>query len=495
VTPATSLRILIDTNIFIAAEGDKRGTHIKSDLATKLYREATDLGHRLCLGAGVKDDFERIADPEHKQLRLRQLERYHVLKSIAVPEGFQARAGYPPGINAQSHVDMSLLLALERGAVQWLVTEDQRILPHAKALGLQDRVFSLRDATDVLARQRHRPVSIPAVDEVLGYELDRDDPIFDDFPDEYDIRAWLRDVVAPEDRPCLIMRSDGSPLDAVVILKEEKDETWGLDGKVLKVCTFKVAEHARGVKRGELLLWAIFEHARVNQYDTIFIEAYETKLEVTQLFEAFGFETVGSTHRPGEVVLAKRLEPSEADGELDPLAFNVLLGPGALRPDRFFVVPIIPLWHRSLFPVVNEAGQLSLYDNNLTDHGNAIRKAYVCRSPSNELSAGDTILFLRTRENQRVLVVGVVEQTLRSSSPTEILSFTGQRTVYTPDEIDSMCRKGNVLAIRFRLDRVLDTPLTVNDLIAHHVMTRSPQSVQRVRDQDAIAWLTDLLAG
>ncbi|MGO9351301.1 MAG: GNAT family N-acetyltransferase [Mycobacterium sp.] len=489
---ATSLRILIDTNVFIAAESEPDSIHTNAASATQLYRAANELGHTLCLGAGIYDDIERHVDEQHKKRRRQQLKRYHVLKPIPVPKGFQARAGYPPGINAQSRVDLTLLLALDRGAAQWLVTEDQRILPHAKALGLEDQVFSLNDALDVLAGQQHRPISVPTIETIAGYELDREDPIFKDFVPEYDIHNWLREKVAKEARPCLVMRGLGEGLDAVVILKWERQGTWNLPGRVLKICTFKVAEAARGVKRGELLLWAVFEYGRANGFDAVFVEAFQQEIAVVQLFEDFGFKTLGATHRPGELVLGKLLRPILDSAAVDPLDFNIRYGPGALQPDHLFLVPILPKWHASLFPVADDSLQLALYDG-LSDQGNAIRKAYVCHSGSKQLRPGDTLLFLRTRQNQMVNVVGVVEETLRSSDPAEVLAFTGRRTVYTPNEIHEMCSNREVLAIRFRLDRVLDTPLTSNDLVQQGVMARSPQSIQQVRDGGALTWLTTLL--
>lgn len=487
-----SLRILIDTNILIAAESPAGNLHVNADQATELYRSAIELGHTLCVGAGTVDDIDRHKDAAHKARRRQQLKRYHVLEQLDVPDGFQAKAGYPPKINEQSSVDLTLLLLLHRGAAHWLVTEDQRILPHARALDLEDRVFSLGDALDVLGRQRQRPISVPAVQEIKGYQINPDDAIFDDFAPEYAIRNWLRDKVAAEERPCLIMQQSGESLDAVVILKEEAEEAWSLQGKVLKICTFKVSDRARGVKRGELLLWAVFEHARANDYNSAFVEVFEHEAETIALFESFGFSQEGTTGRSGELVLCKRFHPELDDSVDDPLAFNVKFGPGALKPERWFVVPILPKWHASLFPVADDSGQIALYEG-LTDQGNAIRKAYVCHSSSKQLRPGDTILFLRTREDQVAKVVGVVEETMRSSDPTKILSFTGRRTVYTPTEIASMCEKREVLAIRFRLDRVFDTPLSADDLVANQVMARSPMSVQQVKSEGAAAWLTRLV--
>lgn len=488
----SALRILIDTNVFIAAESDAEPRHPNGALASKLYSLAGELNHTLCVGDGIKRDFERHADAGHRLRRSWQLERYHVLRPIAVPADFRARAGYPPNINDQSKVDLTLLLALERNAAQWLVTEDQRILPHAKALGLEDRVFSLNDVIEVLQRQQAKPISVPAVEEVRGYELNRDDPIFDEFFDGYSIRDWIKNKVAAEGRLCFTMGLSGEPLDAVVILNHETEEPWGLEGEVLKVCTFKVAAHARGIKRGELLLWAVFSHARENAYDSIFVEVFEHELELIALFESFGFDDLGvTTTREGELVYAKHLSPVGEDS-LAPLDYNVAYGPGALKIDRLFLIPILPRWHKSLFPVADDDVQLSLVQG-MTDQGNAIRKAYVCKSPSKQLRPGDTVLFLRTRTHQMVNVVGVVEETLRSSDPAGVLGFTGRRTVYSPTEINDMCSGGEVLAIRFRLDRVLSAPLTANELVGAGVMKRSPMSIQRITDEGASEWLRTLL--
>src|SRR6185312_5086927 len=59
---------------------------------------------------------------------------------------------------------------------------------------------------------------------------------------------------------------------------------------------------------------------------------------------------------------------------------------GALQPDRVFLVPILPRWHASLFPVADDSDQLTLYEG-MSNQGNAIRKAYVCHSGSKNLEA------------------------------------------------------------------------------------------------------------
>ncbi|MEV5961613.1 hypothetical protein AB0L70_07595 [Kribbella sp. NPDC051952] len=489
---AAPIRILLDTNVFIAAESDTEPRHPRAEDASELLRLTAQLGHSVCVASTIHDDFNRHADSAHRLRRRWQVERYHVLDAIRVPGDFRRRAGYPPNLGASAWVDMTLLLALERGAAQWLVTDDGGMHSHAATLGLSDQIFTLADALSVLRLQISQPIDIPAVEEVKGFQLDPNDPVFSTFDTSYDIKRWLKGKVGPEHRPCLVIQDDDG-LQAIAILNEEREQSWGLATPSLKICTFKVAEAARGVKRGELLLWAIFQFARRRPYRTIFIEAFTHEETLTALLRAFGFNEIdGTTPRPGEKIFAKELVPPEDSSAASALEYQILYGPGNLRPERIFMVPIIPTWHASLFPMADEQPILA---PGLTDHGNAMRKAYLCLSPSRQLQPGDTLLFYKTRVRQQVRAVGVVESTLITSDPVQILEYTGRRTVYTPREVSDMCSRGQVLAIRFRIDRVLDTPLTMNALIRHRVMARSPQSIMRIREGDGFQWLRTILAG
>lgn len=487
------LRILLDTNVFIAAESDVAPRHPRAAEAAELMSLASRLGHTVCLASTIRDDFARHADSNHRLRRRWQVERYHVLEPIKVPTDFRARAGYPPNLGPSAWVDMTLLLALERGAAQWLVSDDVGLHSHARQLRLSDRVLYLADALELLRLQVRVPVSIPAVQEIKGFQLDPGSAFFEDFAPEYDIRGWIRAKVAPEHRPCLIV-GDVDELQALAILKHEDDQAWGLSSPSLKVCTFKVARRARGVKRGELLLWAVFEFARKGNFRSVFVELFDRGDDpLVPLLETFGFFRIESarTPRQGEVVYGKHLKPTTED-RLTPLQFHIKYGPGAILPDRLFLVPVRPHWHGDLFPMAEE--QLSIVPG-FTDYGNAIRKAYLCHSVSRQLRPGDTLLFLRTRMGTELRVVGVVEDTLVTRDPVKVLEFTGRRTVYTPEQVDAMCAQAEVLAILFRLDRRLDTPVSANELVQRRAMRRSPQSIARVRDEEAVTWLRDLLVG
>jgi hypothetical protein len=73
------------------------------------------------------------------------------------------------------------------------------------------------------------------------------------------------------------------------------------------------------------------------------------------------------------------------------------------------------------------------------------------------------------------------------------MAFVGRRTVYTPAEIERMCRsvKG-VLAILFRQDRFIEPPWSLAELQAARVVTGWPQSTTKVPREGA-QWVHDNL--
>ena len=138
------LRILIDTNVFIAAESDSIPRHPRGELASEFLKLATKLGHSVCLAATIGDDFRRHADPNHRLSRRWQTERYDMLHKIDMPSEFPKRAGYMPSAGPSARVDMSLLLALERNAAHWLISDDQGLQSHASTLSLRTYLLSRR---------------------------------------------------------------------------------------------------------------------------------------------------------------------------------------------------------------------------------------------------------------------------------------------------------------------------------------------------------------
>jgi hypothetical protein len=210
------------------------------------------------------------------------------------------------------------------------------------------------------------------------------------------------------------------------------------------------------------------------------------------LLESFGFSKSAHLTNRSELVLVKSLAHPKYPERYSPLQFHILFGPPAIQTTaRSFVVPIIPKWHRQLFPDSPEESpysQMTLpgleIESENHPSGNALRKAYLCNSNTELLEPGDTLFFYRSHDLKAITTIGVVESTLRSEDPQEIMTFVGRRTVYRPDEIVTMCRSvRGVLAILFRQDRFVDPPWQLAELEAKRVLRAWPQTIVQVNEK------------
>jgi hypothetical protein len=380
-----------------------------------------------------------------------------------------------------------------------LITDDDRLRRRAKRAGLADAVLSVAEAVDLLTSFAPTMApSPPRVTKPATYTLNADQEIFAGLREDYDgFDDWLDKVRRQSDHRTCYLVTDGDKYAAIALLKPEPDCTYALPQPVLKISTFKVGPNHAGARFGELLLKAILMDATTSDVACLYVEVLPKHEGVVAFLEEFGFKPLAEPSRKGELVMAKPLIPDEHADDLDDLSYQIRYGPPALRARQsIFVVPIQSRWHDQLFPEVAQAPgpevQLSLFhvDRTLTHPwGNALRKAYLCHTPTQQIRAGDVLLFYRSQDAKSVTAVGIVEACIRSSHPEEVITFVGRRTVYTPDEIRLMCRSVNgLLAIRFRQDRFIQPEWPLTELRLAKVLTSWPQSVTKVRGE-GVGWV------
>ncbi|BCW42789.1 hypothetical protein StoSoilB3_43240 (plasmid) [Arthrobacter sp. StoSoilB3] len=411
------------------------------------------------------------------------------MERLTVPVAWFQEAGYRENTNPKSNdgVDAALLLTLGRNAASWLITEDRGVHAHARRLALQERVMTLADGLSTLKALRGQMPAHYGVDEVEPHTIDPAQPFFRSLEADYpDFRQWWEAKVVRQRRTCLLIGS-GSSIHGLAVLDPQTAEVPALSAHTLKICTFKIDESQQGRKLGETLVDAVLAYARRNNYDGCFIETAEKQEGLLAMLREFGFFHAGDKPGSSDQILAKILNPKvDAGPPSDPLAYNRRYGPGRRLVERAFIVPIIPTYHGMLFPAAES--QPSLFDST---YGNAVRKVYICHSPMKILQPGDTLFFLRTHDRQAVHAVGVVEEVIRTNELSELLRFAGARTVYTVEELEEMCAKG-VLAIKFRLDQVLDQPVNRQELRMLQVFDDSPQSIAQIKTQDGMEWARSL---
>lgn len=486
------MRFILDTNIIIPAEptapGDiEAGTPVVASLLATLSKG----NHTWLIHPGTLEDLERDKDSVRRDMRRTLLQKYNVLSA---PPNFTPRVvdefGYPePGSN--DHVDLRILSAIEADCADYLVTDDERLRKRARRVGLGERVVSAAEALGaVRALFPAVPVPPPLVRGIVAHQLDEADPIFDSLRKDYDgFDVWLRKCKR-EQRQVWIIPHEQSYA-GLCIVKDETKTDLGLNGRVLKICTFKISDQYRGYRYGELLLKTVFDYLVSNRYDFTFVEVFPKQEELRALLGDFGFEAVGETLR-GELVLSKKMRASEVEyPDMSPLDFNVKFGPSniSVRRADAFLAPIQPQYHRMLFPEAE--AQLSFMTPSHS-FGNSIRKAYLCHSKIRRVTPGALLLFYRSKDLKAVQAVCVVESTLVSQRATEIARFVGKRTVYNYSEIQAMADKPT-LVVLFRLARILDTPWPLELLIRSGCIKGSPQSFATVPGE-ARAWLVQQLS-
>lgn len=510
-----SLTFLLDTNVFIPAEPFAEGAE---EAVARLIAKCIDHGHRIVVHPANEDDLARVRDASKRAQKLAALNKYPKLDESVISEDLLARAGTSAD-GSNDHRDLRLLAAVDSGAATYLVTEDIRLRKRAGRAGIASAVATVAEALDLLAKLHpDDAVPPPTVDMVATYNVDFHQDIFDSLREDYpEFDDWFRNTVAPDarGRRCWVVVNADGGYDAIAIVKIQDAHPAGLARTSTKISTFKVAPHRAGDKVGELLLRTVLDWATGQPSVTsLFVEVRpdDSKEALMRFLEQFGFERSSAEAKSnGDLAYVKELVPPQST-TLSPYRFHVAFGPPAiLGSARTFVIPVQPHWYLGLFPDSPSFGAfgaatLGAGAAPATPFGNAIRKAYLCHSPTRSIPQGSTLLFYRSAESGgqgrnrgvgAVQAVGVAEGSLRTSISERILSFVGRRTVYSAEDVGAMCKGGrDVLAVLFRHDHYLrpDTPLTLDELKAASVLNGPPQSVVEVRSKKGLEWLNQRLS-
>ncbi len=485
------MNLLIDTNIVIPLEPSSfLDLSVNTETAIKFHNLAHQSHNILCVHPAINYDLSRDNDKKRAGIREKLIKRYKIIPSPPDISILSEEAVGCPEIGSNDYVDNCLLAAVKADAVDFLITEDRNIHRKAERIGLQSRVLFLNDALSFLHDLFDiTPLPPPSVTKCYVHELNQEDEIFNSLREDYspEFDEWLRKCKR-EQREAYIIHDEGDIcLAGLIILKQENGLPTGRFGKTLKLCTFKVSESNSGNRYGELLLKTVCDYASKNNYMYMYFTAFAKQESLLAFADSFGFEILDSASREKEKIVQKYLVYSSTDmATLSPFEFHLRFGPRAIsfNSNSTFIVPIIPQYHKVLFPELEKQTVL-IYD--LRPCGNSIRKAYLCHSQIKKLCVGDNILFYRSHDLSALTAVGVVEDTLCSTDADSLARYVGVLTVYRYDEIQSLCNKP-VLAIKFRFVKELDDLVTLKELRDNHVIQGQPQSISKV-PKEKIEWI------
>ncbi|WP_419175602.1 GNAT family N-acetyltransferase [Desulfosediminicola sp.] len=488
------MKYLLDTNIVIPLEPtSNQDLEANTVRAMKLLSLCTEVSQQVFIHPAITYDIQKDKNTKRKNLRLTTIQRYPVLDSPPSATTLNPSIIPLPKAGTNDWVDHHLLAALQGDLVDYLVTEDIGIHKKGKKLGIDSRILLLHDAIALVQDLfDDSPPPPPTVKCKKVYSLDTSDPIFNSLRSDYGVTAFDNWLVKckKNHREAYVVETDSGKLAGIVILKPEKALPDGTEGKVLKICTFKVSESHSGNRLGELLLKPVFEYLRKNGYDFAYFTAFKKQQPLIEFAHDFGFNIIPNLDSPNELALCKTIKYSKEDLiSLSPLDLHIRFGPHltSFNGNRSFVVPIKPEYHKVLFPEIGPIQQ-SLFSVPQKPCGNSIRKAYLCHSSIKKIKQGDNLFFYRSNYASAMTCVGIVEGTLRSSDPSSIAQFVGKRTVYSYAEIEKLCQHNEVLAIRFRTVCQFDSKITLRTLKSNGIIKGQPQSITELRES-GIQWI------
>ena len=489
---SASLILLLDTNILIPLEPTSTADlEPDSRQAFELSSLAQQVGAKLFVHPEQNTDLIADKNSDRRTLRLSLFKKYPSLPSPPPVNAQIQTACGNPAVGSNGWVDAHLVSALWHDSVAFLVTQDKGIHRACRNLGIDARCLGLTAVVELLKAERVvAPQAPPAIHAVVAHELDARDPIFDGLRADYGsiFDPWLNKCKQQHRQAWIAMLPTHRNYSGVCIVKPEDQQWPDSQNPALKICTFKVADEATGLKLGELLLRTVFDFARSNRFQTLFVEVLPKHSPLLHLLRQFGFEQCGHKGDTEEIVMRKRFSADDDSAAgIKPLEFSRLFGPYSVVWNGVSgcVVPIEPRFHASLFPEMEP--QESLFPGTQS-YGNTLRKAYVCRAQIRTLKQGDLLFFYRSEDWQSLTTAGVVEETLATSRVDELMNLVRSRTVYEREHLSEMCRGDGALGILFRHAPILRMPIPLAKLIENRILAAPPQSITTLKPA-ALEWI------
>lgn len=448
------MNILLDTNIIIPLEDTSR---VLDTSFAELRRLAAEQQHCLYVHPMQVEDINRDKNTERKQIVLSRLNQYSKIDNPPVlTEDECIKLGLPQP-NDHDKVDNNILFALYRGAVHLLVTNDEGIHKKASKIGIQDKAYRLEQFLVFLRRYSNQPVAYTytGVKERYMYEIDKSQSFFDSLRKAYEgFNNWYQKS-AEKQRKCWCIEDNNGNVAAICIYKFEENEKLTDDGeatqgKILKLCTFKVDVSARGKKLGERLLYIAFDFCVKNGIDWVYLHTYgEEQKTLVGLCEEYGFYHLGKYKQDDVYIKPMKLRKDNL-GSLESL---IRYYPFFEDNDSVqkFIIPIQPKYHEDLFPDFSDMkGSLFESDQSLYScQGNTIKKAYLCHSKIKSVKKGDVVMFYRSHDRKSIQCMGIVEDSFFSESIDEVFPLIAKRTVFTYTDLTQILKK-KTLIILFR---------------------------------------------
>lgn len=435
------MRVLLDTNILIHREAAR----VDHEEIGTLFRALDEIHAQKCIHPGSIGEIERHGNPDVVRAFKVKLDSYHVLKTLA-PATAQMAAIGANDTSDNDRLDTALLAEVAAGRVDALLTEDRGIHAKARTAGLSASVFTIDSFLEKVTAENPPPpdYKVLSVKRAHFGNVNLADSFFDSFRADYPgFDKWFNKKA--DETAYVCSEPDGRIVAFLYLKKEGKQEGYSNisppfgPANRLKIGTFKVT--ANGNKLGERFLKILFDNARINAVDEIYVTIFERSQEherLLKLLEDWGFVRHGKkTSGAGiEAVLVRNFRP----------AFNAADArrtyPYISSKTRQFIVPIYPDYHTELLPdsILNTESPADFVENK--PNRNAISKVYVSRSVERHLRPGDVVVFYRTASGgpahytSVATTLGVVQEVIDGfHNKADFIKACRKRSVFSDAEL------------------------------------------------------------
>lgn len=489
------MRALIDTNILIHRETKDP---IVPDIGT-LFFWLDRLGYKVCIHPLTKTEISRNQDKQTVSAFDIKMQSYQLMR---VPTEIHSQVKKicdtidftPNDIN-----DTKMLDEVFCDRVDIFITEDKKIHEKATLLGIAEKVFTINNFLYYVKQQVPELIDydVLAIRKKYFSEIDLKDPFFDSFRLDYPgFDKWFARKYSEQ---AYVLFNEHNGVEAFLYLKiEDKSENyWDISPtfepkKRLKIGTFKVCKV--GMRLGERFLKIIFDNAKKNDVDEIYVTIFKhnaSLLKLIEMLEMWGFFPHGNK-KNGELVYCRKFTRGENTpvNREEPKKTFPYISQGA----SFYILSIYPQFHTDLFP------DSILRGENLEDfidaapHRNAISKCYISNAPMKDLKSGDALVFYRTGGKYKgvATTVGIVESVIVNiKNEGELISLTRNKTVFNENDLRSLYRKSKnwskefqPFIINFLYRDTLRKKPNLEKLIELHIVDKAPRGIVKInRDQ------------
>jgi len=445
-------RILLDTNIIIQRESE---TDVSFEVA-QLQKWIDKLNVVKIYHPLTKEELSKYSNEIIKNNLLKKIESYEELVPYETSDDFFNSIISNYSQNGNSNNDNSLLLQVYSGNVDFLITDDKGILNKAKDLYLSDSVYSSIDFLNLVTEMFPKLVEYDVLSVKLKRfgELNIHDSFFDSLREDYEGIKFNNWFIRKNTENAYVFQ-DKLGLQGFLYLKiEYEDENYSdIDPvmspkKRLKVGTFKI--NSTGLRLGERFLKIIFDNAKRNKVDEIYVTLFENKrpevLRLRDLMMEWGFYKHGIKKSNGESVFVKNMK-----------YYDLTKSPKYNYPNvnsscKYGFIPIEGQYHTALFPdlfLKNE--NMYLYKEKPCSY--AIEKIYVTSWTKLEYNSGDILLIYRNGQyspkkySSVVSGFAVVQEIIYPKTIDEYLKYCKNRSVFTEEELIKFYNKSKYRTI------------------------------------------------